>query len=143
MGWDTRPTDNADWYPSVVCEPESFSDFVFPIGDTTVTCTATDASGNSSTGGFVIHVFSVSELLRQNQSYLIELGIEATLRRSLTAQLETAAQAADAGNDADTCTAIADYQSHVRAQSGKKLTPDTAEAIIVNTDGIRTIVPCR
>ena len=45
MGWDTHLTDNADWYPDVACVPESFSDFVFPIGDKTVTCTATDDSG--------------------------------------------------------------------------------------------------
>jgi Tol biopolymer transport system component len=142
LGWDTHPTDNADWYPTVVCEPESFSDFVFPIGDTTVTCTATDDSGNSSTGTFVVHVFSVAELLRQNQEYLVEIGVEPSLRRSLTSQLETAARAAEKGNDSATCSAIADYEDHVRAQSGKKLSVETAESLLANAQGIRGIVPC-
>ena len=142
MGWDTHPTDNADWYPAVVCEPESFSDFVFPIGDTTVSCTATDDSGNSSTGSFVVHVFSVAELLRQAEAYLVEVGVEPTLRRSLTAELEDAARAADKHKTAATCSAIAVYQDHVRAQSGKRLTAETAAALLANADGIRAIVPC-
>jgi hypothetical protein len=142
LGWNTHPTDNADWYPEVVCEPESFSDFVFPIGDTTVTCTATDDSGNSSTGTFVVHVLSVAELLRQAQSYLVEIAVEPTLRKSLSAELETAARAAERGKDAATCSAIGEYQNHVRAQSGKKLSVETADDLLVNADAIRDIVPC-
>jgi Tol biopolymer transport system component len=142
MGWDTRPTDNADWYPDVVCEPESFSDFVFPIGDTTVTCTATDDSGNSSTGSFVVHVLSVAELLRQAQAYLVEISVEPTLRKSLTSELETAARAAERGKDSATCSAIGEYQDHVRAQSGKKLSVETADSMLANADAIRGIVPC-
>jgi Tol biopolymer transport system component len=142
MGWDTHPTDNADWYPTVVCQPEPFSDFVFPIGDTTVTCTATDDSGNSSTGSFVVHVLSVAELLRQAQAYLVEIGVEPSLRRSLTAELEAAARAADKGDDAETCSAIGVYQDHVRAQSGKKLSVDIAASLVAQAEFIRTIVPC-
>jgi len=142
LGWDTQPTDNADWYPTVICEPESFSDFVFPIGDTTVHCTATDDSGNSSNGSFVVHVFSVAELLRQQKAYLVQVGVEPTLRRSLTADLDAAARAAGKGSIGGTCSAIADYQSHVRAQSGKKLSRETTADLIANADAIRRIVPC-
>ena len=142
MGWDTHPTDNADWYPTVVCEPESFSDFVFPIGDTTVTCTATDDSGNSSNGSFLVHVLSVSELLQQTKSYLVQLGIEPALRRSLSADLDAAVRAADKGNKPGTCSALTDYESHVRAQSGKKLSKETADALLADAAGIRAIVPC-
>ena len=44
-------TDLVDPAPVVVCVPASGS--LFPIGDTVVTCTATDASGNFSTGTFI------------------------------------------------------------------------------------------
>src|SRR6476659_353668 len=142
LGWDTQPTDNADWFPTVVCEPESFSDFVFPIGNTTVRCTATDHSGNSSTGSFVVHVFSVAALLRQQEAYLIQVGVDPPLRRSLTADLEAAARAADRGAKSGTCSAISDYQSHVRSQSGKKLGRGLAADLIANADSIRRIVPC-
>ncbi|MCH7559930.1 MAG: HYR domain-containing protein [Thaumarchaeota archaeon] len=38
-------TDTIDPAPIVICTPAP--DSLFPLGDTTVTCTATDASGNS------------------------------------------------------------------------------------------------
>jgi Tol biopolymer transport system component len=142
LGWDTQPADNADWYPTVVCQPESFSDFVFPIGNTTVTCTATDDSGNSSTGSFVVHVFSVAELLRQAEDYLVQIGVDPGLRRSLTSELEAAAKAADKGDKAGTCAGIQVYEDHVRAQSGKKLTVQVADDLLANAASIRRIVPC-
>lgn len=47
-------TDNCDPSPAVVCVPASGS--VFPPGDTTVTCTATDACGNTNACTFVVNV---------------------------------------------------------------------------------------
>jgi hypothetical protein len=47
-------TDNCDPNPSVVCLPASGS--LFAVGTTTVTCTATDASGNHSACQFTITV---------------------------------------------------------------------------------------
>jgi len=47
-------TDNIDANPTVVCSPPSGS--MFPLGTTTVTCTATDESGNQATADFTITV---------------------------------------------------------------------------------------
>ena len=47
-------SDDRDPSPTVVCTPEAGS--FFPVGSTTVTCTATDQSGNVATGTFVVHV---------------------------------------------------------------------------------------
>jgi HYR domain/FG-GAP-like repeat len=46
--------DDVDPNPAVSCLPTSGA--TFPIGTTTVTCTATDASGNSSTASFAIYI---------------------------------------------------------------------------------------
>ena len=46
--------DDVDPAPSVSCSPAS--GFTFPLGTTTATCTATDFSGNSSGGSFVVTV---------------------------------------------------------------------------------------
>jgi len=46
--------DNPDGLPTVTCTPSSGS--VFPIGATTVVCTASDASGNSASGIFSVIV---------------------------------------------------------------------------------------
>lgn len=47
-------TDNVDPTPTVGCAPASGS--TFPLGTTTVTCTATDVSGNTATGSFTVTV---------------------------------------------------------------------------------------
>ena len=47
-------TDNDDPNPVVSCAPASGS--LFPLGSTTVTCTATDAVGNTSTVTFIVDV---------------------------------------------------------------------------------------
>lgn len=47
-------TDIADPAPVVACSPASGS--IFPLGATTVTCTATDAGGNPAVGSFTITV---------------------------------------------------------------------------------------
>ncbi len=46
--------DIVDATPTVVCVPASGS--IFPIGDTTVTCTATDDNNNSKSGTFTVTV---------------------------------------------------------------------------------------
>lgn len=47
-------SDVIDPAPTVICTPAP--DSLFPLGDTTVTCTATDASGNSFSETFMISV---------------------------------------------------------------------------------------
>jgi hypothetical protein len=47
-------TDNADPSPSIACDHPSGN--TFPIGDTAVQCTATDASGNSTQATFTVRV---------------------------------------------------------------------------------------
>jgi HYR domain-containing protein len=50
----TTATDNCDPAPVVVCNPPSGSSF--PLGTTTVTCTATDAAGNTAQCTFNVTV---------------------------------------------------------------------------------------
>lgn len=49
-------TDDVDPSPIVRCTPDPKRRSVFLIGTTTVTCTATDSSGNSSSGSFLVTV---------------------------------------------------------------------------------------
>ncbi|MFY9556892.1 MAG: HYR domain-containing protein, partial [Blastocatellia bacterium] len=55
VNFTTTASDNCPGVV-VVCNPPSGS--VFPVGTTTVTCTATDASGNTATCSFTVSVFS-------------------------------------------------------------------------------------
>jgi hypothetical protein len=52
--------DDRDPNPTVTCTPASGS--FFPVGATTVTCAATDRSGNSATGTFVVRVYAPLKL---------------------------------------------------------------------------------
>jgi len=55
VSWtDPTATDNCDPSPTVVCSPASGS--FFPVGVTTVTCTATDECGNESSETFDVTV---------------------------------------------------------------------------------------
>lgn len=51
-------SDLADPAPVVSCAPTSSS--TVPVGTTTVTCTATDATGNSASGSFTVDVRSIA-----------------------------------------------------------------------------------
>lgn len=54
LNFTVTATDPEDPTPSLVCVPPSGS--LFPAGTTTVTCTATDFSGNQSTCQFTVTV---------------------------------------------------------------------------------------
>jgi len=54
VDFDVGATDNADPAPRIVCNCESGKRY--PLGTTEVNCTATDAAGNSASGGFTITV---------------------------------------------------------------------------------------
>jgi hypothetical protein len=52
--FDVRATDDDPPNPKVTCSHASGS--TFPIGETTVTCTATDRAGNEAKGDFKVFV---------------------------------------------------------------------------------------
>jgi hypothetical protein len=54
VSYTATATDNVDPHPTVTCAPPSGAQF--PLGLTTVNCTARDASGNTSTGSFHVRV---------------------------------------------------------------------------------------
>jgi len=65
-------TDDTDPAPTVSCAPPSGS--LFPIGTTTVTCTATDATGHSSTGSFTVTVVQPNTDGRMHGDGFVEEG---------------------------------------------------------------------
>jgi hypothetical protein len=60
VSYSASATDNSGVVSSFGCTPPSGS--LFPIGDTLVTCTATDPSGNTATQSFTIHVAGAAEI---------------------------------------------------------------------------------
>ncbi len=58
VSYSVSATDNLDPQPVVSCAPPSGS--LFAVGATTVSCTARDVSGNSSSGSFTVQVNALS-----------------------------------------------------------------------------------
>jgi hypothetical protein len=54
VSYSVTAKDDTDPHPVVSCAPASGS--LFPLGDTTVHCSATDASGNRATSSFLVRV---------------------------------------------------------------------------------------
>ncbi len=119
-------TDETDGLVPLSCTPPSGS--LFPIGDTTVECTATDGAGNSSTAPFTVHVRGadeqVADLLALVESY--DLG---KLGTSLHDKLVTVQRFLAAGKPRQAEENLDSFIGQVEAQRGKGLTAEQADAL--------------
>ena len=112
------------------CVPASGS--TFPVGTTTVTCTATDAASHSAVVTFTITVRPVTVPLDSLLSMVTGVGPG----KSFAAKVKTAQQALAAGNPAAAASALQDLISEVNAQSGKSITASQAAAITAAAQAI-------
>jgi len=136
VSYTATATDNVDPSPVVSCVPASGS--TFPIGTTTVNCTATDASQNVAHGSFTVQVKGASEQLGELADAVSGVGPGA----SLGAKIDNA-QATLAGNHVNaTCGMLSAFINQVNAQSGKSISSGTAVSLITDTTRIETVLGC-
>jgi Tol biopolymer transport system component len=133
-------TDDTDPNPTVSCSPESGS--VFPIGDTTVTCTATDTSGNSATGSFSVHVQGVDEQLDELRWMVDTFDMDQDVRANLQEKLATTRAALDGGSTRVACNVLRAFVNEVHGESGAGLTVDLAAALSERATRIRSVLAC-
>jgi hypothetical protein len=134
--------DDTDPNPAVACQPASGS--TFAIGDTTVTCTATDASGNQASGSFTVHVRGAGEQIDDLQQLLVDVtDIPPSMRQSLGAKLAVAEASLDNGRLDDACNALKAFIAEATAQSGRQLTADVAAVLVEDAVRIRAVLACR
>jgi hypothetical protein len=88
-------SDNAPGV-TVACAPPPGS--TFPVGSTTVTCTATDASGNTASSTFNVTVIGGDDLLGQLRFSTIAYVTNPATERAMLATLDRVQAAAEAGN---------------------------------------------
>lgn len=140
--YSATATDNLTT-PTVACTPASGS--TFPIGTTTVTCTATDAAGNRATGSFTVLVQAaaaqVLNLISTVQSFNIAQGITNSLDAKLS-NVENALTSAQGGNVTSTCNQMSSFINETLAQSGKALTTDQANQLITAANRIKAVIGC-
>jgi uncharacterized protein YjiK len=122
---------------SFVCVPPSGS--TFPIGETTVVCTATDAAGNTTEGSFTVQVNGAAEQIADLLDQVAGVGPG----KSLTAKLQLVEERIAAGDAAGACKKLGAFVNEVEAQAGKKkLTNAQAAALIAQANTLRAVLGC-
>jgi len=139
-------TDNAPGV-AVACTPPSGA--LFPIGDTTVTCTATDTSGNTASATFTVTVASGTVLLQQLKTMIEDLPISGNassaenIRRNLLNMVAVAELVQVTNIPLPTCLVLTRIDTDIQSQvSKRRIASADAAAIYAMTNTIRTAIGC-
>ncbi len=138
--YSVSASDNLDPDPSVACTPASGGSF--PIGSTTVTCTATDSAGNRSSGTFQVIVRSAAEQSEALVDDIESSDLPEGSKSSLTAKVEAAQASADRGNLLAACNMLDAFKREVSAQRGRRIPADEADALLAAADNIKAALGC-
>ena len=118
----------------------------FPIGTSTVACTATDGAGNTASGSIQVLVQAAAAQVA-NLSILVQnFNLVQGIANSLDAKLQnilSALGAAQSGSAANVCGQLHAFVNETQAQSGKKLTVAQANQLIVAATRIEAVVGCQ
>ncbi len=130
--------DNPSSQLTISCSPTSGS--TFSSGATTVTCTATDPSNNSTTGSFSVVVVGASGQITN----LISLVNSFHLKRVIQARLDTQLQAAAAAGKSNVaCRHMAVFSRQVKAYTGRSgITSSQAQQLTAAATTIRKVLGC-
>jgi Tol biopolymer transport system component len=130
--------DDSDPAPTVTCSPPSGSRF--PIGTSSIECTATDASGNQATATFYIGVIGADVQL----SYLPDMlnresELSAAVRKTLVMQVNAAREAYLAGKSRTACGHLDAFARTIR---GSKLSAPAKDFYLGEAKRIRAVIGC-
>ena len=136
VSYTATATDAVDGAVPVTCSPPSGS--TFPIGDTTVECTASDAAGNVASGSFVVHVSGAGGQLGDLLALVVDVGPGS----ALADKIELAQSYLAAGNIPAACSTLDGFIALAQAQSGKKLTAGQATTLIASAEQLESVLGC-
>jgi Tol biopolymer transport system component len=142
VAYTVTASDNVDSAPSVSCAPASLS--VFAIGDTTVACTAKDATGNTATGRFTVHVRGATEqLARLAAKILADPGIAPRVRAMLAAQIQGLLVVVGRGIPVRlTCLGLGGFVAEVRFLPPSTISASSRAAVLADALRIRAVLAC-
>lgn len=131
-------TDLIDGAVNVACNPASGS--VFPIGMTTVECSATDAAGNQALGSFAVTVEGAAAQIADLEAAVRGLGPPGNLG-VLAAQ---AGRLVQDGKDLAACALLGAFTLHVRIYDrGGSITTSEADQLSSDASRILAVLGCR
>ena len=133
--------DNPPSQLTISCSPASGS--TFPIGTTTVDCSASDPAGNTATGSFVVHVKGAAEQISDLISLVNSFNLSPQgIQTSFDSQLQAVQADLAANNTAQACSDLTSFINHVNAQSGKMLTVAQANQLLAAATRIQAVLGC-
>ena len=132
--FDVSAVDAVDGAVPVTCNPSTGS--VFAVGDTSVTCNASDAAGNATSAGFAIHVKGAAEQLVDLGGAVVGVGPG----DSLADKVGEAAAALRAGDRMTASSILSAFISQVQAQAGKSIGHTAATALIADASRIQAVL---
>jgi hypothetical protein len=122
------------------CLPASGS--TFAIGDTTVTCTATDSDGDTNSPvqkTFTVHVKGASEQLSDLATAVQGVGAGT----SLADQVTSVQSDLSSGDKSDACGTLGAFINTVKAQQrGGRILTDTATMLVLTAQRIEAVIGC-
>jgi Bacterial Ig-like domain (group 3) len=128
---DSDPGDN----PSISCTPSTPHQFA--IGDTSVTCQATDRAGNTSPGQqFVVHVAGAAEQLDNLAAAVRGVGPG----HSLSAEVAAARLALSHGDTCGASDALTAFIIEVTVLAGKTIPANQAAQLITDAQRIKAVI---
>jgi hypothetical protein len=122
--------DAVDGSLAAACVPASGT--VFPIGNTTVTCTATDAHHNTGSAQLIVTVSSPEDML-----------VRLITQASSSSVLQNALASLGRNNGTAACNQVAAFISQAQAQAGKSLTTAEAASLVAAATDVRMALGCR
>jgi PA domain-containing protein/HYR domain-containing protein/FIMAH domain-containing protein len=133
-------SDNLDPTPALICAPPSGT--LFSIGETAVSCTATDAAGNTATASFFVTVHGADDQIDALMDVVAELSLPDGPSTSLKRKLGAALSALASGDQDAACGQLKAFINELNAQAGKKVTMDAAAILIAHAERIRSVLGC-
>lgn len=133
--------DNSPSSLTLTCAPASGS--TFPIGTTTVNCSAADPAGNQAAGSFTVTVLGaaaqLSNLIATVEGFNLQPGVSNSLDVKLAAATDSAVQRP---NTAAACNQLGAFIHEAQAQSGNMLTAQQANQLIAAAAQVQATLGC-
>jgi hypothetical protein len=131
--YDPAATDNVG-VTSLLCEPASGS--VFSVGSRTVSCTASDAAGNSASKSFTVSVIGAREQMANLMEYVESRGLPNGTANPLINQLKAAYSEQE-----NECKKVSDFIAMVSKKSSG-IDPDDATYMAAEANRILGALGC-
>ncbi|HEX9370628.1 MAG TPA: choice-of-anchor Q domain-containing protein [Roseiflexaceae bacterium] len=134
--------DDASATPTLSCSPASGS--TFPIGTTTVTCTASDAANppDMTTGSFQVLVKGAAAQVNDLITLVNSLHLSGSLQNALDNKLRDVLTAINAGQTATACSELTDFIGFVQSHTGKGITQSQASQLITAARQVQAVLGC-